>query len=235
MGLDASILTGASVNTADGGGDEGGGAAGTSWFDLEARVHASRISALTESIPVVLNVANVGEALGAHAIGSGLEGGALQGSGGVWNLLAPGGVYTNLSGSRFAVSFQAAMATIGTGRSSYVGIKDPGSGAQLAIGTDTTVSTTDFIAFGYDGIALTTVRHLGTADVTFYTWRLISDGTTLTLERAAPAGGQGALSSATLLTSATHFPTTPGAPGFVGTLAVGQGVAKCLFSFVGPV
>lgn len=214
----------------------GGGGAGTSWYDLEAAMHASLVSELTESVAIPIAVSNDLAILGVGAIDAAKEGGALRGTGGTWNHLVKAAVWQLMSTSKFAISFQAILPTIASSQSGYVGIKNVSTSHQLVIGTDNSQDVANVVCFGYDGVALTSpIGTLGAADASAHTLRIVSNGTTVTFQKAPATGGSAATASATLLTAATHFPAASGVPAFVATTgSTGQAVYKVLYSFVGP-
>jgi hypothetical protein len=231
-----------SVPTADGA-DGGGGAGGRTWYELEAAAHAQALSQpQLESVPIPMSLNHVLAIIGANVAAgnptSPVEGGSLRGLGAAWNHLLPGNVWNDMGTSYIGCSWQASMAAIAVGVDSYLGLKNPLNGQQIVFGTDRTVSLTRFIAFTYDGVAIQPAGgvDLGLADANVWTWRLTINGTVATMSRCAAAGGGVPLASGTVLTANPNFPVGfPASPAFkASTLAVGQAITKCLFSFVGP-
>lgn len=201
---------------------------GASWYTIEAAAHAALLPALTESVPVQVGLSNVGEPL-VDASDAQFEGGGVRSTGTRWNLLSGATIWQNLQTSVFAVSFQCRLATIAASQYSYIGIVSGATAptAIIEVGTDNALSTTNFSALGYNGSVTATVD-LGTADTNLHTWRIVSDGTTVTFYRDGVAVG-------TLATNAANFPTGRGRPAFIATAASsGQAVFKCLYSYVGP-
>lgn len=211
---------------------------GTDWYSAEAAVHAAAVSQLTEATPIVVGVSNEGAILGANTVDAGAEGGALRGnSDTLWTLIHKGTVVQNLGTSKFAISFQGSVSPIAAGKVSYFGLTNAAASTRyLLLGVYQSVDGVNFTFFGYDGTAITATVNLGVADANVYTWRLISDGTTLTVARAAKGGGGAALASGTILTSALHYPAGVAAyPGFFNSVGtVGQQFFKALVSYVGP-
>lgn len=224
------IAAGSSTVSPIGGGD-------TSWFGLEAAYHASIVTQLTESTPIVLGVSNEGAILSASAVDAGAEGGALRGnSDTAWIQINKATVVQGMNTSKFAISFQGTLSPIAVGKLSYFGLFNAptSTSKEIVIGTQQSTDAANFVGFVYDGVGLTSVP-LGTSDGQCYTWRILSDGTTLSYQRAAKGGGGAALSSGTIATSTAHFPTGAAYVGFQNSAGTtGQQLFKCLVSYVGP-
>lgn len=210
---------------------------GTSWYSLEAAVHAAAVPSLTESVAITPGLSHDMATIGANAQDAGVEGGALRGINSAWNILTKQLPYRNVSTSKFAISFQGSLASIAAAQLSYFGLINAAATHELIVGTQQSVSGTQFLAFTYNGVAVVPAGgvDLGTADTNVYTWRIISDATTVTFSRSAKAGGGAALSSGTVLTNVANFPTDVMAPGFLAsTASAGQALYKAVYSYVGP-
>ncbi len=233
--MSGSVLTGlGSVLTSAG--QEGGGGLDDSWFNREALAHAALGYGLTESIaiPIGITESAIPYAATPPAEDASLEGGALRGSGTAWAMLTKATVYQNLRTSPFAASFQGILHPIVAAQASYFGITNAAGTGQVVIATDITRSATDFTMFGYNGAA-TAIQSLGAADVSLWTWRLVSDGTTVRVYRQPAAGGGQLNPVGSLLTAAANYPTNAASPGFFASSgANGQALYKCVYSFVGP-
>lgn len=206
---------------------------GTSWYDLEAAAHASAVAELTESVPVTVGISSVSEALAASVVDAAVEGGALKGNS-AWAYMSRATVYQAANTSKFAISFQCSLAALVVAKSSHVGIVNTAGTQFVSIATAFGQDAVNFIGQGNNGAATSLVT-LGAADTSVWTFRVTSDGTTVTFSRHAAAGGGGALASGTVLTAAANYPSVAMAPGFFGTApSASMAVYKCLFSYVGP-
>jgi hypothetical protein len=201
---------------------------GSGWYTTEAAAHLALIPQLTESVPIQVGVSNEAAILSVSLIDASKEGGALRGSASTWGVLVKGSVYQNLSTSKFALSFQCSCATIAVSQASYFGLYDIVSGAALLFGTAQADHATQFTGWGYNASLLTAKAALGAADTAVHTWRMVSDGTTVTWYRDGVSVG-------TLLTAATNFPTQKASPALQATAgSSGSALYKVLYSFVGP-
>lgn len=208
-------------------GKQNGSSSSSSWYSTEASACATEVPQLTECVPVQVCVSNDIATLGGAASDAGKEGCGLKGNGTAWAMLAKGTVYQALNVSKFCVSFQAALPANVSAQPGYVGITNSGGTQQVVIGSDNAKSSTQFVGFGYNGTA-TAVQNLGTFDTNLHTWRMTSDGTTVTWYRDGTSAG-------TLSTGATNYPTAAASPGFYATSgAVGQAIYKAQYCYVGP-
>jgi len=201
-------------------------AGGSTWFDVEAAAHVAAIPQLTESVALQLGPANVGELIGANLADAGKEGGAIKSTGTAWALLMRTFPWQAANTSKIACSFRGILgAPVTTKQSDFGLVRSDGAGIQIATNFDT--NNTQFFAQGYTGAALTAPVLLGVADTLVHTWRILSDGATVTFQKDGVTVG-------TLATNAVNFPTNAICPGiFDNVPGTAQGLYKVLYSFVG--
>jgi len=224
----AGTVTTNSTLTGDGSEDSPLGVNDTSWFATETAAAVAAIPEITDCIPVQMGIANVGEAFGSSAADAAKEGGCVKGIAGTVSYVNRAMVYQNMKTSKFWVSFDGSFASIASSQTSYFGLYNGTTGAQVSFGTDQAQDASQYVLLGYNGASLTTIPKGGAASTARSTYRLFSDATTVTLARNGTT-------LTTLATSATNFPTAAGSPGWSGsTSATGQSLCRVLYCYVSP-
>lgn len=207
-----------------------GGSGGLSaWASAEVAAHKALLPTITGSAEIVCSRSDDGALLGTALADAGVEGGGVKGTGTgtIWAKFTKAAIWQNMKTSVWAVSFIGSLPAIAASNLGVFGTIDPSVTGGVVVSTDNAKSTTNFVGYANDGVATAPVL-LGTADTAIHTFRIVSDGTTITWYIDGVSKG-------TLATSTAHVPTFGGSPGLYATAtAAGQALYRIVYSYHGP-
>lgn len=199
------------------------------WAAAEAAAHKALLPTLTGSAEIVCARSDDGALLGTALADAGVEGGGVKGTGTgtIWAKFTKAAIWQNMKTSVWAVSFLGALPVPAASNVSVFGTIDPSVTGGVVVSSENAKSATNFVGYANDGTPTAPVL-LGTADTAIHTWRIVSDGTTITWYRDGVSVG-------TMATSTAHVPTFGGMPGLYSNVAgAGQALYRIVYSYHGP-